>query len=177
MIGDTILWEIIGANFLTAVAGLHLRTSRFTQLFLAASFFEVPETRFEDGESFELVFELRLLILTGDDQSCREVCDAYRRVGGVHALAAMTGRAIYIDADVGILDVDFNVLVGLGQHDNLGGRGMNTAIGLGDGNTLYAVGTALIFEAIVSSLAADDEGDIFNTALAGFVDIQDFHLP
>src|SRR5437867_4254954 len=54
---------------------------------------------------------------------------------------------------------------------------MNTTIGFGDGHTLYTVGTAFIFETLVSSLAVNDEGDIFNTSLAGFVDIQDFHLP
>src|SRR5437899_9920105 len=113
MIGNTILREIIGANFLAAVTALHLRTSRFTQLFLTAGLFEVPEACFEDGECFELVFELRLLILTGDDQSCWEVGDAYCRVCGVHALSPMTGGAVNIDADISILDVDFNVLVGL----------------------------------------------------------------
>src|SRR2546425_2278440 len=42
MIGHAILWEVIGANLLTPIPGLHLGTSCLAQLFLPTRLFYVP---------------------------------------------------------------------------------------------------------------------------------------
>src|ERR1700730_14992366 len=39
VVGHAILWEGIGTNLFAAITGLHLRTSRFAQLFLPARLF------------------------------------------------------------------------------------------------------------------------------------------
>src|SRR5205807_10376893 len=119
VIGYTVLWKVIGTNFLAAVACLHLRVPRLTQLFLSACLFQVPKASFEDGESFELIFELRLLILAGNHQSCRQMRDAHCRVSRVHALSAMTGRTIDINANIPTLDIDLNIVIGLWQYNHL----------------------------------------------------------
>src|SRR2546421_11178847 len=54
---------------------------------------------------------------------------------------------------------------------------MDTTIGLGDRNALNAVCTAFIFHAVVRSFAFDHEGDIFDAALSGLVEIQNFDFP
>src|SRR5437870_417992 len=54
---------------------------------------------------------------------------------------------------------------------------MDTTIGLGDRDALNAVCAAFIFHAVVRSLTFDHEGDIFDAALSGLVDIQDFDFP
>src|SRR5947209_16339838 len=54
---------------------------------------------------------------------------------------------------------------------------MNTSIGLGNGYTLDAVRTAFVLQALICSLAFDDEGNIFDTPLSRLIDIQDFDFP
>src|SRR5437868_15105550 len=54
---------------------------------------------------------------------------------------------------------------------------MNTSIGLGNGYALDAVRTAFVLQALICSLAFDDEGNIFDTPLSRLIDIQDFDFP
>ena len=139
VIGDTVLWEIIRTNLFTAVPRLNLRAPRLAQLFLPLRFLQVPEARLEDGQRFELIFQLRLLILAGDNQSCGKMGNAHRRVGRVHTLTAMTGGAIDIDANIVFLDFDLDVFIGLRQDNYLGCGGVNTPIGFGYGYALDTV--------------------------------------
>src|SRR5688500_3055586 len=57
---------------------------------------------------------LRTLVLTRDYDSRRKVRDAHGGVGGVDVLAAGARRAISIDSQVFVLNVDFDVFVDLG---------------------------------------------------------------
>ena len=112
VIGDTVLREVIGTNLLAAVARLHLGAAVLTQFFLPLCLLQIPQTRLEDGERLEFVLELRFFVLTGHNQPCWQVRDTYSRVGRVHALTAVTGRTVDIDADIAIFDIDFGVIVG-----------------------------------------------------------------
>src|SRR5947207_14462329 len=54
---------------------------------------------------------------------------------------------------------------------------MNTSIGLGNGYSLDAVRTTFVLQALICSLAFDDEGNIFDIPLSRLIDIQDFDFP
>src|SRR5579875_373315 len=177
VIGDAILREVVGADLLAAISHLHLRAPAFTQLFLAPGLLEIPEPRPEHSQGLLLVFELGFFILAGDDQPRWQVGDAYSRVGGVHALAPVPGGAVDIDANIAIFDFDFSIFIGLGQHNHLCCRGMNTPIGLGNGHALYAMGAALVFHAAIGSPALHDKGNILDAALLGLIDVHHFDLP
>src|SRR6266566_849810 len=54
---------------------------------------------------------------------------------------------------------------------------MDASIGFSDRNSLDAMSAPFVFQTAISALALHDKGDILDTALGGFVDIQDFDLP
>ena len=71
--------------------------------------------------------------------------DADGGVGGVDALAARAAGAEDVDAQVVRVDLDLDVL-GLGQHEDAGGGGVDAALRLGDGHALHAVDAALVLQ-------------------------------
>src|SRR5690242_4101538 len=89
----------------------------------------------------------------------------------------MPGGAVDIDANIGILDLDVDVVVGLRQDDDLRSRGVDASVGLGNGNALHAVCTALVLHTAVRAAPLHNEGDVLDTALSRFVAIQDFDFP
>src|SRR5260370_26402320 len=103
--------------------------------------------------------------------------DAPCRVGSIHALATVPGRAIDIDANIVVFDLDINIVISFWKNDYLGCGGMDAPVGFGNGNTLDAMGTAFVFQAPISALASDEKRDVFDSPLRGFVAIQDFNLP
>ena len=103
---------------------------------------------------------LRALFLALDHHAGRQVGDAHGRVGLVDVLAASTGGAVSVDAQVGRVDLDGRLLVRLGQHGHGAGRGVNAALGLGFRHTLHAVGAGLELELGVDIVALD-AGDHF----------------
>src|SRR5579862_8622750 len=105
------------------------------------------------------------------------MCDTYRRVCRIDALAAMTRRTIDIYADIRILDVDLNVVIGLRQDNHFGGRGMDTTIGFCHRDALYTVRATLVFDTAVGALTLDYKGNVFDAALFGIIDVQHLNLP
>src|SRR5579863_519828 len=89
----------------------------------------------------------------------------------------MSGGTVDIDADIGIFDLDIDIIVGLWQHDDFSGRSVNTPIGLGNGNALHAMRAALVFHAAVRAPASDLEGDILDASPGRLVVIQYFDFP
>jgi len=71
--------------------------------------------------------------------------DPHRRVGGVDALTAGPGGAEHVDAQIVRVDLDLDVL-GLGQHEHAGGRGVDAALRLGGRHPLHAVHAALVLQ-------------------------------
>src|SRR5215472_16224041 len=112
MIGYTILRKVVGTNLLTAIAHLYLRPPRFAQFFLPARLFQVPQARLEHRKRLQFILKLRFLILAGDYQPRGQVRNAYRRIGCVDALPAVTGRAIDIDAQIAIYYIDRYLVIG-----------------------------------------------------------------
>ena len=73
------------------------------------------------------------------------VGDAHGGVGGVDALPARPGRAEDVDAQVVGVDLDLDLL-GLGQHEHAGRRGVDAALRLGGRHPLHAVHAALVLQ-------------------------------
>ena len=88
---------------------------RFRLLFLQFVL-EQPRTQHLHADFFVLV--LRSLVLTLDDNVGRQMCNTYRRVGGVHVLATLSARTIRVDSELVLVDFDFNRIVDLGIHRN-----------------------------------------------------------
>src|SRR6266699_4498883 len=157
MIGYTILRKVIGTNLLTAIAHLDLGAPRLAQFFLPASLFQIPQARLEHRKRLHLIFKLRFLILAGDYQPRGQVRNAYRRIGRVDALPAVTGRTIDINAKIAIFYIDCNLIIGFWQHDHLGSRRVDTPIRLGHWYALHAMGSPLVFHTAVSALTPHDK--------------------
>src|SRR5437870_5782057 len=69
---------------------------------------------------------LRTLVLTGDNDTCWQVCDAHGRIRRVDMLSARTRRTISIDAQILLIYLDFDVFVNL-RTDEQGSKGRVTA--------------------------------------------------
>ena len=106
----------------------------------------------QDAHRGLLVLQLRLLVLAGDHDAGGQVRDAHRGVGGVDRLAAGTGGAEDVDAQVVRVDLDLDLL-GLGQHQHAGGGGVDPALRLGHRHALHAVHAALVLQPRPDALA------------------------
>src|SRR6266540_6769689 len=82
--------------------------------------------------------------------------DANGRVGRVHALSARAGRAVDVGLEVVRVDLHLDLL-GLGHDGHGRGRRVDPPLGLGLGDSLYAVGASLPLEDAVCALALDRE--------------------
>ena len=102
--------------------------------------------------------------------------DAHGRIGGIDGLAAGTGGAEGVDADVFGVDLDLD-FVGFGQYGDRDGGGMNAALLFGHGHALHAVHSALVFQLAVDLVAADQCDHFLHPAHGGLAHAGDFHLP
>ena len=102
MIGDAILREVVGANFLFASAGADLTFAIGGILRLLFALFILEQTRAHDGERFLFVLLLTATILAAHDAAGRNVHHLHRRVGCVHTLT--TGTAGAANAQTSIAD-------------------------------------------------------------------------
>ena len=84
----------------------------------------------------------------------------------VHALAARAARAERVDAQVLLVDLHVHFL-GLRQHGDGGGAGVDAALRLGRGHALDTMHAALVLEPFVNVRAVDLENDFFETAKVG----------
>ena len=112
----------------------------------------VEQPRAQDLQRLRLVLVLRLLVLAGDDEAGRQVRDAHGGVGGVDALPARARRAVDVDAQVLVRQIDLDVL-GLGQHRDGDRRGVDAPLRLGRRHALHAVHAALELEPAEGALA------------------------
>ena len=78
MIGDAALREIISADTLAPVPRSHETAAVFRPFSFASAVIVVVQSRTQDFERPLLIFQLRTLVLTGDDDSRREMRDPNR---------------------------------------------------------------------------------------------------
>ena len=152
MVGDPALRVVVGADLGRAVAGAH----HGAPLLRAGGFLlgdhPVEEARPQHLHRLRLVLQLGLLVLLLHHEAGGDVGDAHRAVGGVHALAAGTGRAEDVDLEVVGVDADVHLL-GFRQHGHRGGGGVDPPLRLGGGNALHAVDARLAAQEPVRVLA------------------------
>src|SRR5215207_7899062 len=145
VIGDAILWKVVGTNALGTVDGSNLTTAGRGGS--AGSFFfsGCRQPRPEHPHRLFAVLQLRALVLAGDNNAARQMGDSHSRVGGVDALTPRAGRAIDIDPEVPL--VDSNLGLGNLRHDkHTSSRGMQPTLGLRHRHPLYPMHTALELE-------------------------------
>src|SRR5579875_3778439 len=169
MVGNTVLREVVRTDLLAAINKLYLRESGLAEFFLAARLLHVPAARLEHRERFLLVLQLRSLILAGYNQATWQVRDTYRRVCCIHALAAVTCRAVHFHTNIAVFNVNVDIVIGLWQHNDFRRGSMDTPVCLSDGNTLHAMRASLIFEATICPLTMHHKGDILYAALLSLV--------
>ena len=153
VVGDAPLGEVVGADLLGPLAGPDLGGARGGQLGLLLGELGLVEARAQHLHRALAVLELRLLVLHRDHDAGRLVRDPDRRVGRVDRLAAGPRGAVDVDLEVRLVDLDVDVL-GLGQHRDRRGRGVDAALGLRLGDPLHAVRAALELEHGVGAVTA-----------------------
>ena len=136
---------------------------------------ELVEPGAEDAHRLLPVLELRLLVLHRDDDARRQVGDAHGRVGRVDALAAGPGRAVDVDLEVVLGDLDLDLL-DLGHHGDGRRRGVDPPLRLGLGHALDAVGAALVLVDGERAVALDGEHDLLEPARLALVRREDLGL-
>src|SRR5438552_2481332 len=70
------------------------------------------------------------LVLAGDDDARGEMREADRGVGLVHVLPASAARAVRIDPQVLVADVDLDLLLDVGEDEDRGERGVAAGVGV-----------------------------------------------
>ena len=164
VVGDAALREVVGADLLRPLAGADLRAPRRRELGLLPLALE-PRTAVRAARASPSA-----RFWSCDFSSCiattmpgREVRDAHRRVGRVHALPAGPGRAHDVDLEVLLLDLDLDLL-DLGHDGDRRGGGVDPALRLGLGHALHAVRPALELEDRERTLALHREHDLLDAA-------------
>src|SRR6188472_4227551 len=163
VVGEAVLGEVVGPDLLGALAGADLRAPRGGDLGLLALALRLVQTRAEDAHRLLLVLELRLLVLHRDDDAGRQVRDPDRRVGGVDRLPAGAGRAVHVDLEILVLDLDLDVL-GLRHYRDGCGRGVDPPLRLRRRDALDTVRAALPFEHGERAVALHGEDRLLDAA-------------
>src|SRR6266571_6942258 len=110
VVGDPVLREVVGADFLRAVPGPHLGAALAGPRGLLLGDHAIEQPGAQDLERLDLVLELGLLVLALHLEARGEVGDAHRAVRGVDALPAGSPGAKHVDAQVFLLDLHVELL-------------------------------------------------------------------
>ena len=176
VIGQPRLRKIIRPNPFRSVARADHALARRGDLGVLFLLGALQEPRTQDFQSLGFVLVLRFFVLATHDQIGRQMGDAHRGIGRVHALPAGTGRAEHVDAQLFFVDVDVH-LVGFGQHGHGHRGGVDAARRFGFGHALDAMHAALEFEPAVGVVPIDHADDFLEAAQAGRTRTEDFHAP
>src|SRR5690242_16236482 len=167
VIRDAVLWEVVSADALAAVAGADQRAALlgpFAVQFLLPHFVDPAA---QDTQGTIVVLVLAALVLALDFQLVRRaalVPDAHGAFRFVDVLAARAAGAHAFPFDVLIADFDLH-LVRLGQHGHGGGGGVDAALLLRLGHTLHAMPAALVAQETEGVVAGDAEHNFLVAAL------------
>src|SRR5205807_3072644 len=134
---------------------------------VATVLFGIIKACAQNGHRLGAIAMLRAVVLHADDNAGRQVGDADRRFGLVDVLAAGALRAHGLDPEIGLLDVDVDIL-DLGQYRNRRRRRVNAPGALGVGNALYPMYAGLEFQSRERAAAFDRSNDLLEAASRAF---------
>ena len=140
VIGDAVLRIVVGADLLRARAGSDLRAPGRSLLGGEPLPLGLVQARAQDAHRLLPVLQLRPLVLHRDDDAARQVGDPHGRVGRVDALAAGPRRAVDVDLQILLVDLDIDLLR-LRHHGDRGRRGVDATLRLGLGHALHSMGS------------------------------------
>ena len=167
VIGHAVLGLVVGTDLLGTVTVADLALALGTKLCLLLLELHLVQTGAQHLHADLAVLDLGALLLRLHHGVGGQVGDTHGGVGGVNALTARARSAVSIDAQVGLVDLDVNLL-GLGKHGDGCRGGLDAALGLGLGNALDAVHAGLELHDGVDAVALDLELDGLKAAgLAG----------
>ena len=175
MIGHPPLREVVCADAFGTVAGTDLRLAVGGAFAVGLQPFEIVKPGAQHGHRIGAVLVLGLFRRRHDDAG-RQVGDPNRRIGGIDVLTARTGRPHRVDADVGGGDVDLHLL-GLGQHRDGGGGGVDAPARLGLWHALDTVDAAFELEAGKDPLALDPGHSLLDAAKLGLGKLHQVETP
>ncbi len=175
MVGHPPLREVVGADALRAVAGADLPPPRGGAFVLGVLPLEVVEPGAQHLHRLRTVLVLRPRHRRDDDPG-RDMQDADAGIGGVGMLAAGARGPCCVDADILRLDGDVDVL-GLRQHGDRRGRGMDAPACLGRRNPLHPVDAGLELQPGEHPLARDVGDDLLVAARVALALRQHLDLP
>src|SRR5205085_7409492 len=102
--------EVVRADLLRTLARADLRAACRVELGPLPLELALVEARTQDAHRLVAVLQLGLLVLHRHDNAGREVRDPDGRVGRVHRLPAWSGRAVDVDLEVVLVDLNLDLL-------------------------------------------------------------------
>ena len=160
MIGYPALREVIGSNTFRTIAPSDQGFARRRLLGLLLANLFVLDPRCQHRQRLRLVLVLGSVVLTFDDDTRRQMRNAHGGIGLVDVLAACTGGAEGIDAQLRRIEHDVFDRVGFRHHGHGAGAGVNAALCLGRRNALHAMAARLELQFRVDA-QPDDLGNYF----------------
>src|SRR5271165_6535563 len=176
VIGHAVLGEVVGANFLAAVAGADHGAALCANRLLLLFEFDLVQARTQYALGFGPVLDLRFFVLAGNDQAGWQVRQTHRGIGGVDRLPAGAGGAECVDPNIFCLQLDFH-FIGFRQDRDADGGGVDAALLLGFRNALDAMHAALVAQLAIDLVAADERDYFFQTADRRLADSRYFDAP
>jgi hypothetical protein len=179
VVGDPVLREVVRADPLAAVDRTDLGAAGVGRLLVRLLLRQRQQPGAQHPQAGLPVLQLALLVLHRHDGAGRDVGDPDRRVGGVDALPAGPGRTVDVDAQVGRVDLDVDLLR-LRQHEHAGRAGVDAPLRLRRRHPLHPVHTALVLELAPHTgvrPAADRHRHVLVAAEVGLLGVEDLGLP
>ena len=168
MIGDTPLWEIIGADSLAPVPRTYLTPACRCFLGIRLRTIQIIEPALQDLHSLFFIASLAALILALYDKPGWNMRNANCALGLVDVLTARTAGTIGVDPEVVHIDLNIHIL-GFRKHRNGSRTGLDPALCFRLRHTLHAVYAAFELHAGIDSLSCKAENCFLHSAALGLV--------
>ena len=177
MVGDAALRKIVGAYALGTVAAAYQAFACRGRLGVLLLNLRVLDARREHAHRLCLVLVLRAAVLAFNHYPGRQVGEAHRRIGFVDVLAARTGGAERVDAQVGGIEHHIVDIVNFRHHCDGARRSMHATLRLGGRHALYPMRAGFEFQNRICALSDDARDDLLVAAHLAWAFRNHFHLP
>ena len=144
MVRHTALGKIVGPDIFGTISGSHLAFSQRSQLVMLFCLLQLIEAGAQNLQRFILIFQLRFLVLTGNNDSCRNMGKTYRRVCGIYTLSSISGSPENVKLTIIQIQLEINLLC-LRHNGYSNGRSVDTSAAFSFRHTLYPVNAAFVF--------------------------------